>query len=86
MQSNASTGSSRPLRSWRSCWQGYAAIRTVKDVCREHKIAETLYYAWRDKIPSDNVGGVQARGSQRKAGSSLAGQADPGFTLSTYIH
>src|SRR5437763_1059898 len=24
--------------------------RTVKDVCREHAISDTLYYAWRDKL------------------------------------
>jgi transposase len=29
---------------------GLRGDRTVKDVCREHEIAETLYYAWRDKL------------------------------------
>ena len=29
---------------------GLRGDRTVKDVCREHEIAETLYYGWRDKI------------------------------------
>jgi transposase len=29
---------------------GIRGDRTVKDVCREHEIAETLYYAWRDKL------------------------------------
>ena len=24
--------------------------RSVKDVCREHEIAETLYYQWREKL------------------------------------
>jgi transposase len=29
---------------------GLRGERTVKDVCREHEIAETLYYSWRDKL------------------------------------
>ena len=29
---------------------GLRGERTVKDVCREHEIAETLYHAWRDKL------------------------------------
>jgi transposase len=29
---------------------GLRGDRTVKDVCREHEIAETLYYGWRDKL------------------------------------
>ena len=29
---------------------GLRGDRTVKDVCREHEIAETLYYDWRDKL------------------------------------
>ena len=29
---------------------GLRGDRTVKDVCREHEIAETLYYSWRDKL------------------------------------
>lgn len=29
---------------------GLRGDRSVRDVCREHEIAETLYYAWRDKI------------------------------------
>jgi len=24
--------------------------RTVRDVCREYEIAETLYYQWRDRL------------------------------------
>lgn len=29
---------------------GLRSDRTVKDVCRDHEIAETLYYSWRDKL------------------------------------
>ena len=29
---------------------GIRADRSVRDVCREHDIAETLYYQWRDKL------------------------------------
>jgi transposase len=29
---------------------GMRGERSVRDVCREHEIAETLYYSWRDKL------------------------------------
>ncbi len=29
---------------------GLRSDRSVRDVCREHEIAETLYYTWRDKL------------------------------------
>ena len=29
---------------------GIRADRTVRDVCREHEISETLYYEWRDRL------------------------------------
>jgi transposase-like protein len=29
---------------------GLRGDRSVKDVCREHEIAETLYYTWREKL------------------------------------
>lgn len=29
---------------------GMRADRSVRDVCRQHEIAETLYYQWRDKL------------------------------------
>lgn len=29
---------------------GLREDRSVRDVCREHGIAETLYYSWRDKL------------------------------------
>ncbi len=36
---------------------GLRGDRSVKDLCREHEIAETLYYSWRDKLIE---GGKQA--------------------------
>src|SRR6059036_1683845 len=29
---------------------GIRGDRSVKEVCREHEIAETLYYSWREKL------------------------------------
>ena len=29
---------------------GLRGDRSIKEVCREHEIAETLYYSWRDKL------------------------------------
>ena len=29
---------------------GLRGDRSIKDVCREHQIVETLYYAWREKL------------------------------------
>jgi transposase len=46
----------RKYRSWTAQQKleivlaGMRGDRTVRDVCREHGIAETLYYGWRDKL------------------------------------
>ena len=29
---------------------GLRGDRSVKEVCREHEISETLYYSWREKL------------------------------------
>jgi transposase-like protein len=29
---------------------GLRGDRTVRDICREYEIAETLYYQWRDRV------------------------------------
>jgi transposase-like protein len=29
---------------------GVRGDRSIKEVCRDHEIAETLYYSWRDKL------------------------------------
>ncbi len=36
---------------------GLRGDRSVKEVCREHQISDTLYYAWRDKLLE---GGLEA--------------------------
>ncbi len=47
---------SRKYRSWSAeqkleiVMAGMRGDRSVRDVCREHGIAETLYYGWRDRI------------------------------------
>ncbi|MCW2573197.1 MAG: hypothetical protein JWO88_3255 [Frankiales bacterium] len=41
---------------------GLRGDRSVRDVCREHEIAETLYYQWRDKLLE---GGKQALAAPR---------------------
>ena len=45
---------------------GLRGDRTVKDVCREHEIAETLYYSWRDKLLEG--GRVALAGKRERSG------------------
>ena len=45
---------------------GLRSDRSVKDVCREHEIAETLYYSWRDKLLEG--GRVQLAGREDRQG------------------
>jgi transposase len=46
----------RKYRSWTAKQKleivlaGLKGDRSVRDVCREHGISETLYYGWRDKL------------------------------------
>jgi transposase len=46
----------RKYRSWTAKQKleivlaGLSGDRSVRDVCREHGISETLYYGWRDKL------------------------------------
>jgi len=46
----------RKYRSWTAQQKleivlaGLRGERTVKEVCREHAISETLYYGWRDQL------------------------------------
>ncbi len=42
---------------------GLRGDRSVRDVCREHEIAETLYYQWRDRLLE---GGTEALRSARE--------------------
>ena len=48
---------------------GMRGDRTVRDVCREHGIAETLYYGWRDKILEagrEALAGKEERSGERE--------------------
>lgn len=45
---------------------GLRGDRTVRDVCREHEIAETLYYSWRDKLLEG--GATALAGKDERAG------------------
>ena len=45
---------------------GLRGDRSVRDVCREHEIAETLYYSWRDKILES--GRLALAGKDERAG------------------
>jgi transposase-like protein len=44
---------------------GLRGDRSVRDVCREHGIAETLYYQWRDRLLD---GGKAALATSRDRG------------------
>jgi transposase-like protein len=45
---------------------GLRGDRSVRDVCREHGIAETLYYQWRDRLLE---GGKAALATSRDRGT-----------------
>lgn len=62
----------RRYRSWTAKQKieivlaGMGGDRSVKEVCREHAISETLYYSWREKLLE---GGREAlAGKQERAG------------------
>lgn len=44
---------------------GLRGDRTVRDICREYEIAETLYYQWRDRLLE---GGKAALATSRDKG------------------
>ena len=59
----------RKYRSWTAQQKieivlaGLRGDRTVKEVCREHEIAETLCYGWREKLLEGGRGRLPARTS-----------------------
>ena len=68
-------GSQRKYRSWTAQQKleivlaGMRGDRSVRDVCREHGIAETLYYGWRDKILEagrEALAGKEERSGERE--------------------
>lgn len=38
--------------------EGLKEKRSVADICREHKISQTLYYRWRDKFLEGGKNGL----------------------------
>ena len=65
----------RKYRSWTAKQKleivlaGMRGDRSVRDVCREHGIAETLYYGWRDKILEagrEALAGKEERSGERE--------------------
>ena len=63
----------RKYRSWTAKQKieivlaGLRGDRSVKEVCREHEISETLYYSWRDKLLE---GGREALAGKEERGDS----------------
>lgn len=62
----------RKYRSWTAKQKleivlaGMRGDRSVKEVCREHQISDTLFYAWRDKLIE---GGLEAlAGNEERLG------------------
>lgn len=70
---------SRKYRSWTAeqkleiVMAGIRGDRSVRDVCREHGIAETLYYGWRDRILEAGRGALAGK-EERTGGARAAAQ------------
>ncbi len=65
----------RKYRSWTAQQKleivlaGLRGDRSVKDVCREHEISDTLFYSWRDKLlegAREALAGKEERGGDRE--------------------
>ena len=65
----------RKYRSWTAeqkiaiVLAGLRGDRSVKEVCREHQISDTLFYSWRDKLLEGGRGalsGKEERGGERE--------------------
>jgi transposase len=65
----------RKYRSWTAQQKleivlaGLRGDRSVREVCREHAISETLYYGWRDQLLEagrERLGGKQERQGERE--------------------
>ena len=55
---------------------GLRGDRSVRDVCREYEIAETLYYQWRERLLEGGKAGVgQPAGEDRRARPSWTGSS-----------
>src|SRR5207247_1929125 len=65
----------RKYRSWTAQQKleivlaGLRGDRSVRDVCREHAISETLYYGWRDQLLEagrERLAGKEERQGERE--------------------
>jgi len=65
----------RKYRSWTAQQKieivlaGLRGDRSVKDVCREHEISDTLFYSWRDKLLEggrEALAGKEERSGERE--------------------
>jgi transposase-like protein len=65
----------RKYRSWTAeqklaiVLAGLRGDRSVREVCREHQISDTLYYSWRDKLLDGGraaLAGKEERGGERE--------------------
>ena|SRR5436305_1956090 len=68
----------RKYRSWTAqqkieiLMAGLRGDRSVKEVCREHAISETLFYGWREKLLEGAARRLLARRNGRASGSCAA--------------
>ncbi len=66
---------------------GLQADRSVREVCREHEIAETLYYGWRDKLlegGKSELAGKEERQGERELRHRVA-QLERALGRKTYV-
>lgn len=50
---------------------GLRGDRSVREVCREHEIAETLYYQWRDWLLEGGKAGLARPGEKSPADAEI---------------
>src|SRR4051812_12563495 len=80
-------GEQRKYRSWTAQQKleivlaGMRGDRSVRDVCREHGISETLYYGWRDKILEAGREALAGKEDARVSGSCAARSASSSARL-----
>jgi transposase-like protein len=81
----------REYRSWTAeqkiaiVLAGLRGDRSVKEVCREHRISDTLYHSWRDKLIEGGLEALAVKGGSAASPypRAIAGGAwglDPGNT------
>ena len=82
----------RKYRSWTAKQKleivlaGLKGDRSVRDVCREHGISETLYYGWRDKLleaSREALAGKEERRGERELKQRI-GQLERALGRKTY--